>query len=124
MAATEMIGSSAAAAVGAKVGLGMAGAAILYLVMPPERLDGTFSKREFAARLAVAGFFSVLLGDWTVAVVDGLVPALKAAAHPAPFWLASGAPGWWVSRAVALWFYKRSDKDLGEMVQDAKQMKP
>lgn len=112
------IGLAAAKLAGAKVALGMAGAALLYLFMPPERPDGSFNRREFAARMAVAGFFSLLLGDWFVDVVNGLVPALKAPAHPAPFWLACGAPGWWVSRAAALWLYKRRDKDVGEIVRE------
>lgn len=110
----------AAKTIGIKAGLGMAGAALLYLFMPPERPDGTFSKREFAARLVVAGFFSIVCGDWAVAVVNGLAPWLMAAEHPAPFWLAAGAPGWWLSRAVALWLYKRKDADVGEMVRDAR----
>lgn len=115
-AAVEAVGATVAA----KVALGMAGAAILYMVAPPERPDGTFSKREFAARLAVAGFVSLVFGDWVVAVVDGLVPALKAASHPAPFWLMAGAPGWWISRAVALLLYRRRDKDIAEIVQEFK----
>jgi len=113
-------GLAAAKAFGGKAVIGMAGAAILYMVMPPERPDGSFSKREFAARLAVAGFFSVVAGDWLVAVVNGLAPWLQAQSHPAPFWLASGAPGWWVSRAAALWLYNRRGKDLGQMVDEVK----
>ena len=115
-------GVAAAKMIGLKALLSMIGAAILYMVMPPERLDGSFSRSEFAARLGVAVFFSILLGDWVVSVVEGLAPWLKAAQHPEPFWVASGAPGWWVSRAAALWLYNRRSKDIGELVNDARQM--
>lgn len=107
-------------AMGVKASLGMAGAAVLYLLMPPERPDGSFNRREFAARLIVAGFCSSLLGDWAVDVVNGLAPWLMAAKHPAPFWLAAGAPGWWVSRAIALWLYNRKGKDIAEIADDIK----
>lgn len=110
--------------ISAKVLLGMAGAAILYMLMPPERPDGTFNNKEFAARLAVAGFFSALLGDWVVSVVDALVPALQAGAHPAPFWLMAGAPGWWISRAAALYIYRQRDRDISQVVHDIKDPKP
>lgn len=114
------IGAATVKAIGVKASLGMAGAAVLYLLMPPERPDGTFNRHEFVARVAVAGMCSLLLGDWVVDVLNGLLPWIKASAHPHPFWVASGAPGWWVSRAVALWLYKRKDKDIGEMVDDVK----
>ena len=127
MKATEMAVETGAAgaafaikAAGIKASFGMAGAAVLYMMMPPERPDGTFNRREFAARLAVAGLCSLLLGDWVVDVLNGLTPWLKAGAHPHPFWVASGAPGWWVSRWVALWIYKRRDKDIGEVADDIK----
>lgn len=115
-------GVAAAKVIGLKAVLAMIGAAILYMVMPPERPDGSFSRSEFAARLAVAVFFSLLLGDWVVSVIHGLAPWLMAEKHPAPFWVASGAPGWWVSRSAALWIYNRRSKDIGELVNDARQM--
>jgi len=117
---TGFFGAAAVKAIGVKVALGMAGAALLYMLMPPERLDGSFNKKEFAARLAVAGLASLLLGDWVVDVVDGLAPWLKAAAHPKPFFVAAGAPGWWVSRAVALWIYRRQNKDIAELAREIK----
>ena len=118
---TSAAGASAAIkAIGLKASLGMAGAAVLYLLMPPERPDGTFSRNEFAGRLTVAGLCSILLGDWAVDVVNGLAPWLFAAKHPAPFWLACGAPGWWVSRAIALWIYRRRGEDIGQMIKDAR----
>lgn len=119
---SSIIGAGALKALGIKACLGMVGAAVLYLMMPPERPDGTFNRHEFASRLAVAGLCSMLLGDWAVDVINGLAPWLMAAQHPAPFWLASGAPGWWVSRWVALWIYKRKGKDIGQVVRDAKEI--
>ena len=119
---SSIIGAASVKALGVKASLGMAGAAVLYLLMPPERPDGTFNRHEFAGRLAVAGLCSMLLGDWAVDVISGLAPWLMAAKHPAPFWLAAGAPGWWVSRAAALWLYNRKGKDLGQIVHDAKEI--
>ena len=39
---------------GFKAALGMVGAAMLYIVLPPLNADGTFNKGEFVARLACA----------------------------------------------------------------------
>lgn len=103
-----------------KAVFGMAGAAVLYLAMPPERPDGTFSRKEFAIRLAVAGFFSWAFSDWAIDVIQGAMPILKAASHPKPFEILTGAPGWWVSRAAALWFYQRKDKNIAELARDIK----
>lgn len=105
-------------AAGIKVMLGMAGAAILYMVAPPKRPDGSFNEREFAIRLAVAGFFSFVFGDWFIDVVNGIVPALMSTKHPHPFYVMAGAPGWWISRGVALFLYRRQDKDIKEVVDE------
>jgi hypothetical protein len=106
-------------AYGLKVGLGMIGAALLYLVLPPITKDGTFDRKEFVMRLACAGLFSTMFGDWAVDVL-GNWPALHAGGHRGAVYLLVGAPGWWISRAVALWFQGRRDKDIGEMVKDVK----
>lgn len=124
MTAAEAVEAVGGATLSAKIGLGMAGAAILYLLMPPERPDGTFNRKEFAGRLMVAGFFSALLGGWLVSVVAGVAPWLQAEAHPAPFWMAAGAPGWWISRWVAVAIYRRRGKDLLEVVSEIKTPKP
>ena len=103
---------------GFKAALGMVGAAMLYIVLPPLNSDGTFNKGEFVARLACAGVFSCL---WA-ARVSSLCAQLPASA-PCQRSASTdrGAPGWWVSRAVALWFQRRSDKDIAELVKDAKE---
>lgn len=113
--------STVAQAIGIKASLGMAGAVLLYLGAAPERpRDGAWNKWEFVTRLAVAGFFSALLGDWAVDLVQGMAPWLMAAKHPAPFWLAAGAPGWWVSRWAALQLYKWKDKTAFEVVGEVR----
>lgn len=117
--------STFAQLIGIKAALGMAGAVLLFLGAPPERpRDGSHSKVEFITRLAVAGFCSALLGDWFVDLVNGLAPWLMAAKHPAPFWLAAGAPGWWVSRWVALQLYKWKDKTAFEVIGEVRKAKP
>ncbi|WP_211440910.1 hypothetical protein [Collimonas humicola] len=105
---------------GLKVGFGMIGAALLYFVLPPVKKDGTFDRREFVARLAVAGLFSTVFGDWAVAILMEYFPRLHADGHAGAVFLLVGAPGWWISRAVALWFQNRRDKDIAAMINDAK----
>lgn len=92
--------------------MGMIGAALLYAVMPPINKDGTFNRTEFVLRLACAGTFSVLFGDWAVTVLMEYWPRLHADKHVGSVWLLAGAPGWWVSRAAALAMYRNKDKDL------------
>jgi hypothetical protein len=105
---------------GVKVGLGMIGAALLYFVLPPVDKNGNFDRKEFVLRLATAGIFSSLFGDWAVAVLMEYLPRLHTDAHAGAVYLLVGAPGWWISRAVALWFQNRRGKDIAEMVHDAK----
>lgn len=110
-------------ALGLKAALGMAGAVLLYVGATPARpKDGSFNKTEFLTRLAVAGFASALCGDWAVDVVNNIAPVLMASKHPAPFWLAAGAPGWWVSRWVALWLYKQQDKDAAQVLKKVRDL--
>ena len=119
-------GSGAAAGVaffklyGIKVGLGMIGAALLYFVLPPVRPDGKFNQKEFVLRLAAAGLFSCLFGDWCVAILVEYFPRLHAQDHTSAVYLMVGAPGWWISRAIALWFQNRHGKDIAQLIDDAK----
>jgi len=107
---------------GLKAVLGMMGAALLYLVLPPRNADGSFSEYEFAARLACAGVFSCMFGDAAYALMlQWDYPKLIAVAlGPKAVDLLVGAPAWWITRAVALWFQRRSDKDIAELARDAK----
>jgi hypothetical protein len=106
--------------VGGKALMGMIGAALLYAVMPPLNKDGTFNRTEFALRLACAGTFSVVFGDWAVQLFAEFAPRLHAENHTGAVWLLTGAPGWWVSRAAALWMYRRRDKDAGQIIDEIK----
>lgn len=106
-------------AYGFKAAIGMVGAALLYVVLPPENKDGTFNKKEFVSRLSAAGVFSHMFGDWAVDILSN-VSWLYATNHKAAIYLIVGAPAWWISRAVALWFQNRRAKDVGELIRDAK----
>ena len=106
--------------VAGKAAAGMLGAVVLYAVMPPINKDGTFNRREFVMRLAVAGVFSVFFGDWAVDVLNNTLPVLSADKHRAAVYLVTGAPGWWISRWVALYLQNRRDKDPVEIIKEAK----
>jgi len=116
----EVAGIALFKAYGFKVGLGMIGAALLYVVLPPVKPDGSFNRKEFVLRLAAAGVFSSVFGDWAVAMLANYLPQIQADRYPGAVYLVVGAPGWWVSRAVALWFQRRGDKDIGQLVEDVK----
>lgn len=105
---------------GLKAAIGMVGAAMLYVVLPPLNADGTFNKREFVARLACAGVFSCLLGGTVYQMLCAQLPGIGAMVNSSAIDMMVGAPAWWVSRAVALWFQRRSDKDIAELARDAK----
>lgn len=100
---------------------GMIGAAILYLVMPPVDSNGKFNRKEFAIRLAVAGLFSIFFGDMLVATIQHFAPWLEPLNNKSAVDLLAGAPGWWLSRAAALWFHNRQDKDIAEIIKDVKE---
>lgn len=123
----EVTSSTATAAFladqGASAAFGMLGSAILYLVMPPVDRSGKFNRKEFVIRLAVAGLFSVFFGDMLAAALQHFVPWLEPMNNKSAIDLLAGAPGWWVSRAAALWFHKRHDKDIGEIIKEAKESK-
>lgn len=106
---------------GFKAAIGMVGAAMLYIVLPPLNADGTFNKREFVARLACAGVFSCLLGSTVYQMLCSQLPTIGAMVNASAIDLVVGAPAWWVSRAVALWFQRRADKDIAELARDAKE---
>jgi hypothetical protein len=110
----------AAKTIGGKALMGMIGAALLYAVMPPLNLDGTFNKREFAVRLACAGVGSIFFGDWALQLIMEFAPRLHAENHSKAVDLLTGAPFWWVSRGFALYMYKRRDKDIGQVVDELK----
>jgi hypothetical protein len=107
---------------GLKAGFGMIGAALLYVVLPPLNADGSFNKKEFAIRLAVAGVFSIMFGDMAADAINNswLAPWVQPYKHKSAIDLMVGAPGWWISRAVALGMRKREAKDIVDLVKEVK----
>lgn len=104
--------------------LGMVGAALLYIVLPPVNPDGTFNRKEFAARLAAAGVFSVVFGDMGADMLSHFVSFINPEKHKSAIDLLIGAPGWWVSRAVAIWLQKHRDSDIAQLVDTVKKELP
>lgn len=116
----EVTGSTAAAFLanqGSSAVFGMIGAAILYFVMPPVDSKGRFNRKEFVIRLAVAGLFSIFFGGMLASTLQHFVPWLEPMNNRSAVDLLAGAPGWWVSRAVALWFHNRRDKDIAQIIK-------
>jgi hypothetical protein len=112
--------SAAVAALGTKAGLGIIGAALLYMLMPPGRPDDQPTTRremarEIGVRFTFAGITSAAGGDWVIDMLQQHLPSLLAAEHPTPFLMASGAVGWYIGRAVALWIYRRQDRDIAQL---------
>lgn len=110
----------AAKSLGLKAVMGMVGAALLFASAPPVKKDGTFDRVEFVARLATAGIFSMVFGQWAVDLFMEFYPRLGADKHPAAVYLLTGAPAWWVSRWAAVWLHKRRNKDLGEVIDEVR----
>ncbi len=115
--------TAAAKAVGVSALLGMIGSALLYVALPPLNKDGTFNKREFVLRLAFAGIFSVVFGDLVGAGLHSLFSFIDVEKHKGAIDLMTGAPGWWVSRVVALWFHRNRRIDLGDLVKRVRALK-
>jgi hypothetical protein len=110
---------------GAKAVFGMIGAALLYVVLPPINTDGSFNKKEFVLRMAVAGVFSCMFGDMAADAINNaswLAPWIQPYKHKSAIDLMVGAPGWWISRAVALGLRKREGKDIVEVVKEVKEI--
>lgn len=113
---------------GSKAFLGILGVALMYLALPPGRAkDVPTTRREIAlevcVRMLCAGIFSILLGDFVVDLVNNIAPILSATKHPHPFYMAAGAPGWWVSRWFALQFYAWKDKTVGEVIDNVRNIR-
>lgn len=96
---------------------GMIGAAVLYLALPPLNPDGTWNKKEMVLRLVTAGIFSDQLGPLVVDILVTTHPWAHADRHTGVIYMAVGAPGWWVSRSVALFFHNRRGKDILEVIK-------
>jgi hypothetical protein len=110
---------------GAKAVFGMIGAALLYAVLPPTNKDGSYNRTEFVLRLAAAGVFSIVFGDMVADAINNtswLAPWIQPYKHKSAIDLMVGAPGWWVSRAVALAMRKREGKDIVELGKEMKEI--
>lgn len=110
---------------GAKAVFGMIGAALLYVVLPPTNKDGSYNRTEFVLRLAAAGVFSIVFGDMVADAINNtswLAPWIQPYKHKSAIDLMVGAPGWWVSRAVALAMRKREGKDIVELGKEMKEI--
>lgn len=114
----EVTGATFFAQQGSAALFGMVGAAILYLVMPPVDKQGKFSRKEFAIRLAVSGLFSVFFGDMLASALAHFVSWLDPWHNKSAVDLLAGAPGWWISRAAALWLHQKQDKNIAEIVRE------
>jgi hypothetical protein len=122
----EVTSSTAAAFLvnhGSAAVFGMIGAAILWIVLPPLDKQGRFNRIEFVGRLFVAGVSSIFFGGMLAEAVQPLMPWINTLHHQSTFDLVAGAPAWWVTRAVALWFHKRRDKDIGEIIKEVRENK-
>jgi len=109
--------------VGTSAALGMLGSAMLYMALPPLNKDGTFNKREFVMRLAFAGIFSIFFGEIFGAWLHSMLDFIDPVKHKAAIDLMVGAPGWWVSRALALWFHRNRRIDIGDLVKKVRSLK-
>jgi len=106
---------------GIKAVLGMLGAALLYIVLPPRNADGSFNEKEFVVRLACAGTFSIMFGDLGYSLLLQYQAAIANALGPKTVDVMVGAPAWWITRAVALWMQRRQGKDIAEIARDVKE---
>ena len=110
---------------------GSLAAAMGFMVLWPN------SKREAFARFATSIISSATLGPllvvWLRANNPGLFDAAKAVAVlygadntigflfiAAPIMVVAGLPSWWIIGAFVRWFDNRKDKDIGQMIKDAK----
>jgi len=139
MAAEPISGSAAGVAAGSAIakyfglqlGAGAVAAALGFLVLWPK------TAREGFARLASSIIASIVFGPPLVAFVYSRYPDVFTSARAlaeasgvkpefgllyagAPLLVIAGLPAWWVLGAVLRWFDKRRDKDIAEIVQDAR----
>lgn len=113
VAGWKLIGGAAGVVAG---GAGLA-SAVVMLMTPPR------SPREWAVGLISTVVCSIAGGSW---LLHWLGMADLAATGPAGLatlfglCFACGLPGWALVRALFTWLERRKDKDLGELVQDAR----
>jgi len=134
-------GTEAAIGLSIKAGIAAAAGAVVVsivatsaglVVMPPDsRNPGLDIARRFAGGLftsftigpivAIKAFewWPSYLTMWQTTLGD-LHPLWPFFIGACPFIAASALPGFWVVAAVLRWFHRRADKDVGELIQDAR----
>jgi len=120
MSMTEPTSTGAAGALllkayGVKVLAGALAAGLMFAVLWPR------TAREGVARIACTIAGSMLGGEPALALVRS-----SAAWYPQGLqsdmlvFVGAGLPAWWLLGALARWFDRRRDQDLGELARDAK----
>ena len=116
---------------GVPVITGAAATALGFMFMWPR------NTKEAAIRIGSTIIFSTFFGPALVIALRSAWPGLFIAARDAaslygadpaqgflfiaaPLMVAAGLPAWWVVGAFVRWFDKRKDKDIGELVADAR----
>lgn len=119
--------------IGVPVVAGALASALTFVFLPPK------SHREFMARMFVTFLSSFMIGpiayftfmSYFPGVLDlavkeltgvaGLDPASVKLSLSAPFLITGGLPGWYVLGWAFRWAEKRKNKDLAEVVRDARE---
>lgn len=130
-AAAGYAGSAIAKYFGLQLGAGAVAAALGFLVLWPK------TAREGFARLVSTIISSMIFGPVLVAFAHSRYPDIFASARAlavatgispqfglfyagAPFLVIAGLPAWWVLGGLVRWFDRRHNKDIAEMVADAR----
>ncbi len=95
--------------------LGVAGGVLSFLFMPPK------SRKEFATRLICAGIGSHFYGNSVLHFLVALFGAyVEKEELRAGVYLMTGGLFFFVVGAIFFWIEKRKDKDIQELIKDAK----
>lgn len=120
---------------GSILGIGVVASALGFLVLLPK------TAKEAAVRALATMAGSALLGPLLVAAAYSRYPEVFSAGATiagnmgmeswlgmfmvaAPLLAMAGLPFWWLLGAGVLWLDRRKGKDLGELVQEARQVLP
>lgn len=115
---------------GVPVLAGAAATALAFLFLWPATMREAFVR--FTCSILSSGivgpFAVIAVHSWWPGLFDsakmvcamyGADPALGVLMVATPLMVACGLPAWWIIGGLVLWFDKRKNKDIGEMVQDA-----
>ena len=131
------VGAGMKAGVFVALAAGLVSAIAVTLGFTAVPLDATDPTRDAGRRIACGlltsftlGFplafkaidmFPWLLTPWATILADW-PPAMVYLAGASPFLALTAVPGFWIVVAFMKWFTNRSGKDVGELVQDARNM--